>query len=106
MRFLLFFVLWSIKISTDPAFAQTDAPIEVDAIRCIHLTNLTEDDFSFLLAWLDGYFNHMHGTSTLSDQSLTKLGTMIESGCQEAPDRNVLDILNERIRRDALKQHP
>jgi len=106
MRFLPFFVLWSITINVEPNFAQTEAPIEVDGIRCVHLEKLGENDFSFLLAWLDGYFNHMHGTSTLSDQSLNNLATMIESGCQESPDRHVLDVLNERIRQNALKQHP
>lgn len=106
MRFLPFLILWALTISAEAAFAQEEAPIEVDGIRCTQLTDLGEDEISFLLAWLDGDFNHMHGTTTLSDQSLTNLGMMIEMGCREAPDRHVLDMLKERVRQDALKQHP
>ena len=37
--------------------------VEIDKILCLHLVDLSEEEFSFILAWLDGYFNHMHGTA-------------------------------------------
>lgn len=87
--------------------AKDNAPIQMDTIECQHIMTLGEEEFSFLLAWLDGYFNHMHGTAKLSDASLSALGVMVQKGCAaNKPDRPVLEILNERIRQDALNQHP
>ena len=88
------------------AFGYTDEPIQMDEIGCAHLSDLNEEEFSFLLAWLDGYFNHMHGTAVLSDQSLANLGQMIQDGCTATPEGNMIDLLNERTRLDALGQHP
>lgn len=72
----------------------------------MHLVDLTEEEFAFILAWMDGYFNHMHGTAVLSDAGLESLGAMVFEGCANSPDRKVLEILTERIRQDALNQHP
>lgn len=88
------------------AFGDTDEPIQMDEIGCAHLSDLNEEEFSFLLAWLDGYFNHMHGTAVLSDQSLANLGQMIQVGCTATPEGIIIDLLNERTRLDALGQHP
>ncbi len=89
------------------AAAEDNAPIQMDTIECQHLMALGEEELSFLLAWLDGYFNHMHGTAKLSDASLSALGLMVQNGCAaNEPNARVLDILNERIRQDALNQHP
>lgn len=92
--------------ATATVLAQDAPPIAIDKIQCQHLTDLDEEELSFLLAWLDGYFNHMHGTAILSDQSLMNLGRMVEDGCGQTPEREVLDMLNERIRQDALNLHP
>jgi hypothetical protein len=78
----------------------------MNEIGCEHLSDLNEQEFSFLLAWLDGYFNHMHGTAVLSDQSLTSLGQIIQDGCTATPDGTIIDLVNERTRLDALGQHP
>ncbi|MBT5240578.1 MAG: hypothetical protein HN793_03810 [Rhodospirillaceae bacterium] len=91
--------------SSAPVFAD-DAPIRMDKIECQDLAGLAEDELSFLLAWLDGYFNHMHGTATLNDGSLAGLGKMIQEGCADSTPGPVMDMLNERIRLDALRQHP
>lgn len=89
------------------AAAEDKAPIQMDTIECQHLMALGEEELSFLLAWLDGYFNHMHGTAKLSDANLSALGVMVQDGCAaNEPNGRVLDILNERIRQDALRQHP
>jgi hypothetical protein len=72
------------------AHAEDEAPIRMDEIECSHLSVLDEGELSFFLAWLDGYFNHMHGTAILSDHSLTVLGVMIQDGCKKAPDINVM----------------
>lgn len=89
-----------------PVAAQEDQPIAIDELQCVHLVDLSGEELSFLLAWLDGYFNHMHGTATLSDQNLLSLGGMIENGCAADPQRGVLAMLEERIRQDALNLHP
>jgi len=89
-----------------PTLAADGDPIRMDKIECRDLAELAEDELSFLLGWLDGYFNHMHGTAILADESLSGLGTMIEEGCASSPVGPVMDMLNERIRRDALRQHP
>lgn len=102
--FALLFLLLTVPL---PVFAEDNAPIQVKEIECQHIGELSEDEFSFLLAWLDGYFNHMHGTAVLSDRSLAALGTMIRDGCDESGvTALVLEILNTRIRQDALNQHP
>lgn len=93
-------------LNAHPLNAQDDAPLAMDEIQCQHLVSLDETELSFLLAWYDGYFNHMHGMTTLSDSSLSNLGVMIEDGCADAPERLILDLLNERIRQDALMLHP
>lgn len=78
----------------------------MDKIECQDLVGLSESELSFLLAWLDGYFNHMHGTAVLKDSSLAALGQMIQEGCADSSAGPIMDMLNERIRRDALRQHP
>ena len=88
-----------------PTIADDDS-IRMDKIECQDLVGLGEDELSFLLAWLDGYFNHMHGTAMLNDGSLAGLGKMIEEECAGAPRGPIMDMLNERIRLDALRQHP
>jgi len=105
MRFIPLLILafgWFVG----PSKAEDNTPIAVDEVRCVHLLDLGEEDLSFLLAWLDGYFNHMYGTTTLSDQNLANLGKMIEQGCRDAPDRLVMELLSERIRQDTLSLHP
>lgn len=105
MRLTAFLVL-TFCFFLGPATAEESTPIAVDEVRCVHLFDLSEEDLSFLLAWIDGYFNHMYGTTTLSDQSLTNLGDMIEDGCRDEPERRVLNMLSERIRQDVLSLHP
>ena len=89
-----------------PAVAEGDGPVQMDEIQCVHLVDLSEEEFSFFLAWLDGYFNHMHGTAVLSDAGLESLGTVIFEGCSKEPERNVMEMLTERMRMDTLRQHP
>ncbi len=81
-------------------------PIRMNKIECVDLVSLEEDELSFLLAWLDGYFNHMHGTAILADNNLAGLGLMIQEGCEGSPKGPIMDMINERMRLDALRQHP
>lgn len=101
----VFFLIYTLLV-VNPSRAQDDSPVAMDEIQCLHLIDLGEDEISFLLAWLDGYFNHMHGTARMSDQNLASLGKMIEDGCADDPERGLLDMLQERIRQDALNLHP
>jgi hypothetical protein len=89
-----------------PVTAEGDGPVQMDEILCVHLIDLSEEEFSFFLAWLDGYFNHMHGTAILSDAGLESLGAIVIDGCTKEPDRNVMDLLTERMRLGALRQNP
>lgn len=106
MRTLFAFSLVTFLFSAMTAHAEGDGPVQVDEILCIHLVDLSEEEFSFILAWMDGYFNHMHGTAVLSEAGLESLGAMVFEGCEKKPQRKVLDMLIERIRQDALNLHP
>ena len=106
MRAFLAITLFIFSLNTSDAVAEGDGPVDVSEILCIHLVDLSEEEFSFILAWLDGYFNHMHGTTILSEASLESLGAMVLEGCSTDSERNVMEMLNERIRQDALNQHP
>ena len=106
MRIFLTIASLVLALHASPSRAEGDGPVEIDKILCLHLVDLSEEGFSFILAWLDGYFNHMHGTAVLSDAGLESLGALVLEGCSKEPEREVLEMLTEHIRQDALKQHP
>ena len=62
-----------------PVEAQDGEPVQMDELMCVHLVNLTEDEFGFLLIWLDGYFNHMHGTAQQFSAKPVSSGSVIWS---------------------------
>ena len=106
MKCILYVVALIVFLGVFPAGAQDDGPVQMDELMCVHLANLTEDEFGFLLIWLDGYFNHMHGTAILSEASLEQLGNMVFEGCTKNEAGNVMDLIAERLRLDSLRQHP
>ena len=103
MRSLIASVVLLLGVSFGTASAQDDGPMYMDQVRCVHLANLTEDEFGFLLVWWDGYFSRFTGSAVLSEANLEQLGGIIFQECRRDAQANIMDMLTRRFSRDDLR---
>ncbi len=100
MRILNALIVTVICTYITTAWAQEDEPVQMDEVRCVHLIDLSEDEFGFLLVWWDGYFSRFTGNTLLSENNLERLGNIIFQECQNDARVNIMDMLTEYFTRD------
>ena len=79
-------------LATLPARAEV---IDISTIKCSDLATMTDDEASYLLIWLHGYYGGKAGDTTIDMESFDAAGKEIGAACGASPDLGLMTVINQ-----------
>jgi acid stress chaperone HdeB len=69
--------------------------IDLSVIKCSDLTKMSDEEGSYLLIWLHGYYGGKAGDTTMDTDSFTAAGQKIGTACGEKPELGLMTVINQ-----------
>lgn len=69
--------------------------IDISTIKCSDLATMTDEEGSYLLIWLHGYYGGKAGDTTIDMDSFEAAGKEIGESCAASPDLGLMTVINQ-----------
>ncbi len=81
-------------VGAAPAKAEV---IDVSTVKCSDLATMKEDEISYLLIWLHGYYGGKAGDTTIDLASLESAGGAIGEKCGANPELGLMTAIQQMV---------
>jgi acid stress chaperone HdeB len=81
-----------VALTTLPVRAEV---IDLSTIKCSDIGKMGEEEGSYLMIWLHGYYGGKAGDTTLDTESFEAAGKAIGEACGENPDLGLMTVINQ-----------
>jgi acid stress chaperone HdeB len=69
--------------------------IDLSTIKCSDIAKMSNEEGSYLLIWLHGYYGGKAGDTTMDTDSFEAAGKQIGDACAESPDLGLMTVINQ-----------
>jgi acid stress chaperone HdeB len=69
--------------------------IDLSTIKCADIAKMTDDEGSYLMIWLHGYYGGKAGDTTMDTDSFEESGKAIGEVCGENPELGLMTVINQ-----------
>lgn len=69
--------------------------VDVSTIKCSDLATMSEDEASYVLIWLHGYYGGKSEDTTIDLEGFTAQGTEIGTKCAESPELGLMTVVQQ-----------
>jgi acid stress chaperone HdeB len=69
--------------------------IDLSTIKCADIAKMSEEEGSYLMIWLHGYYGGKAGDTTLDTDSFEAAGKAIGDSCAENPELGLMTVINQ-----------
>ena len=69
--------------------------IDLSTIKCSDVAKMTDEEGSYLMIWLHGYYGGKAGDTTMDTDSFEQSGKEIGAVCAESPDLGLMTVINQ-----------
>ncbi len=69
--------------------------IDVSTVKCADLATMSDEEGSYLLIWLHGYYGGKAGDTTIDLDSFEVAGKAIGESCAASPDLGLMTVINQ-----------
>ena len=89
-----------IAIATSVLFLALAQPvqaevIDISTVKCSDLATMNEEEASYLLIWLHGYYGGKAGDTTIDLEGFAAAGTDIGTKCGENPELGLMTVVQQ-----------
>ena len=77
--------------------------IDLSTIKCSDLAKMSDDEGSYLMIWLHGYYGGKAGDTTMDTDSFAESGKAIGEACAQSPELGLMTVINQ-IEQDGESQ--
>ncbi|MDE2446860.1 MAG: hypothetical protein KGO94_11810 [Alphaproteobacteria bacterium] len=92
MKKILIASALAVAVLAQPAKAEV---IDVSTIKCADLSKMKQEEISYLLIWLHGYFGGKAGDTTIDLAALESNGTAIGDKCAANPELGLMTAITQ-----------
>ncbi len=75
-------------------FAQAEV-IDLSTIKCSDIAKMSDEEGSYLMIWLHGYYGGKAGDTTMDTESFETSGKAIGDACAESPELGLMTVINQ-----------
>jgi acid stress chaperone HdeB len=68
--------------------------IDLSTVKCSDLAKMSDEEGSYLLIWLHGYYGGKAGDTTMDTESFEAAGKEIGTACGESPELGLMTVIN------------
>jgi acid stress chaperone HdeB len=79
-------------IASFPVRAET---IDISTVKCSDLAKMNEEEASYLLIWLHGYYGGQANDTTIDLDNFESAGKAIGESCAASPDLGLMTVINQ-----------
>jgi acid stress chaperone HdeB len=69
--------------------------IDLSTIKCSDIAKMSEEEGSYLMIWLHGYYGGKAGDTTMDTDSFESSGKAIGDACAESPELGLMTVINQ-----------
>ncbi len=69
--------------------------IDLSTIKCSDIAKMSEEEGSYLMIWLHGYYGGKAGDTTMDLESFEASGKAIGDVCATSPDLGLMTVINQ-----------
>jgi hypothetical protein len=69
--------------------------IDLSTIKCSDIAKMSDEEGSYLLIWLHGYYGGKAGDTTMDTDSFEAAGKAIGEACAAGPDLGLMTVINQ-----------
>ena len=69
--------------------------IDLSTVKCADIAKMSEEEGSYLMIWLHGYYGGKAGDTTLDTESFAEAGKAIGEKCGENPELGLMTVINQ-----------
>ena len=69
--------------------------IDISTIKCSDLATMSDEEGSYLLIWLHGYYGGKAGDTTIDLDSFEAAGKAIGEACGASPELGLMTVVNQ-----------
>jgi acid stress chaperone HdeB len=69
--------------------------IDLSTIKCSDIAKMSDEEGSYLMIWLHGYYGGKAGDTTMDTESFESAGKEIGDSCAENPELGLMTIINQ-----------
>jgi acid stress chaperone HdeB len=69
--------------------------IDLSTIKCSDISKMSEEEGSYLMIWLHGYYGGKAGDTTMDTDSFESSGKAIGDACAESPELGLMTVINQ-----------
>ncbi len=69
--------------------------IDLSTIKCSDLAKMSDEEGSYLMIWLHGYFGGKAGDTTMDTDSFSESGKAIGEACAQTPELGLMTVINQ-----------
>jgi len=69
---------------------------DMDDVTCAEVAS-DQQVATMMIFWLDGYISAEQGDTSISEDWFNELGSALAEGCEDEPDRKLLDIVKKKV---------
>ncbi|MFO1032573.1 MAG: HdeA/HdeB family chaperone [Hyphomicrobiales bacterium] len=81
-----------LALASLPVRAET---IDISTIKCSDLAKMNQDEASYLLIWLHGYYGGQANDTTIDLDSFAENGKAIGEECAKSPELGLMTVINQ-----------
>jgi acid stress chaperone HdeB len=78
--------------ASDVAHAEV---IDLSTIKCSDIAKMSEEEGSYLMIWLHGYYGGKAGDTTMDTDSFESSGKAIGDACAQSPELGLMTVINQ-----------
>jgi acid stress chaperone HdeB len=69
--------------------------IDLSTVKCSDIAKMSDEEGSYLMIWLHGYYGGKAGDTTMDTDSFEAAGKEIGTACGENPELGLMTIINQ-----------
>jgi acid stress chaperone HdeB len=69
--------------------------IDLSTVKCADIAKMSDEEASYMMIWLHGYFGGKAGDTTMDTDSFEAAGKEIGTACGENPELGLMTIINQ-----------
>jgi acid stress chaperone HdeB len=69
--------------------------IDLSTIKCSDIAKMSDEEGSYLMIWLHGYYGGKAGDTTMDTDSFETSGKAIGEACAESPELGLMTVINQ-----------